>query len=596
MFTCYSKIRLIQICSFLLLLCYHSTAQVGIGTNDPKGALDITTNSNIGLVLPRVSDVESVTDGQGNPPVDGTTVFDLSRNATCYFQNSEWICITADSSGDPILLNVSSSQTTFNDASSIDYLKASNTGDNDKFGEMVSLSGDGNTLAVGAFSEDSNATGINGNQADNSNSSSGAVYIFNKTGAIWTQQAYIKASNSEAIDFFSESGLSLSNDGNTLAVGAEGEDSNATGINGNQTDNSISGSGAVYIFSRTGSVWTQQAYIKASNTGSGDLFGISLSLSNDGNTLAVGAENESSNATGINGDQADNSISGSGAVYIFSRTGSVWTQQVYIKASNTGNADKFGNGVSLSLDGHTLAVGAINEDSSATGINGDQTDNASFNSGAVYIFLRTGSIWTQQAYIKASNTGNFDGFGGSVDLSSDGSTLAIGAIREDSNATGVNGNETDNSLGSPGAAYIFVRTGTTWTQEAYIKASNTTANANFGNSISLSNDGSTLAVGASKEDTLSSGINSTETLNGQTDSGATYIYKRTGINWAQEAYIKANNSNANDEFGYSVSLSGDGNYLAVGARNEDSNATGINGDQANDLSINSGAVYIYTAN
>ena len=271
----------------------------------------------------------------------------------------------------------------------IGYIKASNTSADDGFGFSVSLSSDGNTLAVGGISEDSSATGINGDQNDNAAVSAGAVYVFVRNGSLWEQQAYIKASNTDAEDLFGFS-VSLSSDGNTLAVGAFGEDSNATGINGDQNDNLANISGAVYVFTRSGSVWEQQVYIKASNTGELDFFGGSVSLSADGNTLAVGAIEESSSATGINGDQTDNSAPVSGAVYVFTRSGYAWEQQAYIKASNTDADDLFGASVSLSADGNTLAVGASREDSSATGINGDQSDNAAVNAGAVYVFTRYG--------------------------------------------------------------------------------------------------------------------------------------------------------------------------------------------------------------
>jgi hypothetical protein len=165
-------------------------------------------------------------------------------------------------------------------------------------------------------------------------------------------------------------------------VGARYESSNATGINGDQADNSAANSGAVYVFTRTGSSWAQQAYIKASNTGANDVFGLSVSLSGD--TLAVGAFGEASNAMGINGNEADNSTSNSGAVYVFTRTGSTWAQQAYVKASNTEANDRFGGSVSLS--GDTLVVGAFGEASNATGINGSEVDNAAPNSGAVYVF------------------------------------------------------------------------------------------------------------------------------------------------------------------------------------------------------------------
>ncbi|MCA2979628.1 MAG: cadherin-like beta sandwich domain-containing protein [Myxococcaceae bacterium] len=201
----------------------------------------------------------------------------------------------------------------------------------------------------------------------------------------------------------------------------------------------------------------QQAYVKASNTGAGDEFSSSVALSADGSTLAVGAPGEDSSATGVNGNQAGSSAGESGAVYVFTRTGSTWAQQAYVKASNTGAGDEFGSSVALSVDGSTLAVGASREDSSATGVNGNQAGSIAAFAGAVYVFTRTGSTWAQQAYVKASNTGADDRFGSSVALSVDGSTLAVGARSEASNATGVNGTQTDNSAFPAGAVYVFTR-------------------------------------------------------------------------------------------------------------------------------------------
>ena len=204
-----------------------------------------------------------------------------------------------------------------NDA--IGYIKASNTDANDRFGHSISLSADGNTLAVGAWQEGSNATGINGDQSNGDATKSGAVYIFTRSADNnWSQQAYIKASNTDANDNFGYS-ISLSADGNSLAVSATGEASSATGINGDQSnDSGAEDSGAAYIFTRSAdNTWSQQAYIKASNTGNIDRFGHSISLSADGNTLAVGASWESSNAKGINGDQSNNDAKDAGAVYLY---------------------------------------------------------------------------------------------------------------------------------------------------------------------------------------------------------------------------------------------------------------------------------------
>jgi cysteine-rich repeat protein len=318
------------------------------------------------------------------------------------------------------------------------YVKASNTGGSDNVGYSVALSADGSTLAVGAPSERSAATGIGGDQTDNSVLQAGAVYVFARNGTTWSQQAYIKASNTDEGGSFGHR-VALSDDGSTLAVGAWGEGGAATGIGGDQTDDSTPQAGAVYVFTRGSTTWSQQAYVKASNTGAADVFGWSVSLSADGSTLAVGAFGEDSAATGIGGDQTDDSVEGAGAVYVFTRSGTTWSQQAYVKASNTGMSDFFGWSVALSADGSTLAVGAHYEDSAATGINGDQADDSAPYAGAVYMFARSGTTWSQEAYVKASNTSGADSFGWSVALSADGSTLAVGAIDEASAATGIDG-------------------------------------------------------------------------------------------------------------------------------------------------------------
>src|SRR5262249_18331914 len=152
----------------------------------------------------------------------------------------------------------------------------------------------------------------------------------------------------------------------TVVVGAGLEASVATGVNGNPADNSAPSAGAAYVFVRSGTVWSQQAYLKASNTGAVDNFGISVAVSGD--TVVMGAPGESSGATGVNGNQADNSAPSAGAAYVFVRTGTVWSQQAYLKASNTGTGDQFGSSVAVS--GDTVVVGANGEDSAATGVNG----------------------------------------------------------------------------------------------------------------------------------------------------------------------------------------------------------------------------------
>jgi hypothetical protein len=334
------------------------------------------------------------------------------------------------------------------------WLKASNTGEGDHFGSSVAISG--NTIAIGAPNEDSGATGIDGTQQDESASDAGAVYVFVRNGSTWTQQAYIKASNTREDAGFGNVALS----GDTLAVGSLGESSAATGIDGDQQDTTAPGAGAAYVFKRTGTTWAQQAYIKASNTGAGDSFGL---VALDGDTLAVGATGERSNATGIGGDQTNNDASDAGAVYVFRRTADAWAQEAYIKASNTDAGDQFG---APALSGNTLVVTAPGEDSSATGVNGDQENDDLFDAGAAYVFVRDGSTWTQQAYVKASNSDDAD----ALDTASIfGNTMVLGASGEASSATGINGDQTDNSTFGAGAAYLFERSGGTWTQKAYIK-------------------------------------------------------------------------------------------------------------------------------
>jgi hypothetical protein len=138
------------------------------------------------------------------------------------------------------------------------------------------------------------------------------------------------------------------------------------------------------VFTRSAGTWSQQAYVKASNPGAIDYFGWSVALNADGNALAVGARGEGSSTTGI-GSTPDEGASSSGAVYVFTRSGGTWSQQAYVKASNTGANDYFGWSVALNGDGNTLAVGAAYEASSGTGINSTPNEGAT-DSGAVYVY------------------------------------------------------------------------------------------------------------------------------------------------------------------------------------------------------------------
>ena len=441
-------------------------------------------------------------------------------------------------------------------AESIGYLKASNPDRSDRFGASVSLSADGNTLAVGAVGESSAATGIDGDQSDDSAETAGAVYIFTRNDNVWQQQAYLKASNADPGDAFGLE-LSLSADGNSLAVGSSVEASNARGVNGDQSDNSVFTAGAVYVFVRNSGNWQQQAYLKASNTNSEDvtrnrsygLFGQNISLSADGNTLAVGARTEESAALGINGDQNNNDAPGSGAVYVFTRSNAIWRQQAYIKATQMGSRN-FGRSVSLSADGNALAVG---------------------RDGAVHMFLRTSGNWQEQALVGEV------GLSPIVSLSGDGNTIAVAAGT---------------------TATIFENIDGDWQVLATFSQFGRTGTSLFDtDGISLSADGSTLALGNSMEGTGQIGLQGFQGVQPQVArSGAVFVYARGDGTWQQEVYVKASNTSSLNMFGTSVSLSENGDTLVVGAELENGASAGFNGDQTQvdgPEFEGRGAVYLY---
>jgi hypothetical protein len=394
------------------------------------------------------------------------------------------------------------------------YLKANFGEAGDSFGRVVAISG--NTIAVGAHAEDSNATGVNGNATDNSASNSGAAYVFVRTGTTWLQQAYLKASNAEAGDQF---GVSVAVNIDTIVVGADNEDSNAVGLNGLASNNAASNSGAAYIFTRSGGTWSQQAYVKASNTDPNDYFGSRVAV--DGDTVLIGAYGEDGPDSGINPPNQGNHSAADllGAAYIFVRAGTTWSQEAYVKASNTNGQQCFGSNVAIS--GDTAIVAAWNEGSGGIGVNGSQTYASNTASGAVYVFVRSGTTWTQQAYVKASNPDSGNRFGHAIGISAD--TFVVGAIYEDSNTTGINGAQNNNaSLGS-GAAYVFSRSGTTWSQLVYLKASNTGVDDNFGGWVAI--DADTIVVSAWLEDSMATGINGNQGDNSAADSGAVYVIR-----------------------------------------------------------------------
>ena len=434
---------------------------------------------------------------KGTPPIGieprplnnqwtGTNYFasDVSFNGTNTIINSSTIGLSSE------VINICGGVINISGKSNITLQQDFSGTSSSQFGYSVSLSSDGNTMAVGS-------------PYDSSASSSGAVRIYSKIGTTWSKTPQAFLSNGQSFSSFGNS-VSLSSDGNTLAVGSYTEPPLYTG--------------AVRIYVRTGTSWstTPQVELSSNELYLSGHFGSSVSLSSDGNTLAVGSFGENSNA---------------GAVRIYSKSGSTWSTIPQIKLITDNTSGRFGNSVSLSSDGNTLAVGSYIENS---------------NAGAVRIFVKTGTSWssTPHVLLEPNNDGSCE-FGNSVSLSSDGNTLAVGLNRKSSNA---------------GAVRIFVKTGTSWTTTPPVSLSSNESNGRFGYSVSLSSNGNTLAVGSYIENS---------------NKGAVRIYVRTGTSWSTTPYVSLSSNVSSGQFGHSVSLSSDGNTIAVGSNRENSYAGAV---------------------
>lgn len=317
----------------------------------------------------------------------------------------------------------------------------------------------------------------------------------------------LKASN-PAGDFF---GGAVAVSGDIIVVGASQEDSSATGVNGNQYVDAAENSGAAYVFVRNDWAWRQEAYLKAFNSRAGDQFGRAVAVS--GETVVVGAPFE---------DGSHWTYQDSGAAHVFVRDGTNWLVRDYLKAAYVDGFDTFGWSVALS--GDTLVVGAPGEASDFRGVNLGQGNNSAPGAGAGFVFVRSGPVWKQQAYLKASNADTGHSLGSAVAAAGD--WVVLGAPRERSSATGVNGNPMDSSMPNAGAAYAFVRAGTNWSQQAYLKASNTTPNNHFGFSVGAAGD--TAVMGAYLENSLATGINGVQTTGDAPTSGAAYVFAGLG--------------------------------------------------------------------
>ena len=378
-------------------------------------------------------------------------------------------------------------------ATEVTKLLSSDGARGDRIAWSVSVSGD--TALIGSWA-DVNENGVN----------AGAAYVFVRgSDGTWSQQAKLLADDGDDFDFF---GVSVGISGETAVIGAPGD---AVTI-GDPL-------GSAYVFTRSGSTWTQQSKLTASDAARGDEFGRTVSIS--GNTVLIGAQ-------GSTGNSFD-----SGAAFVFIRAGDgTWTQQAKLAASDGARNDLFGGSVSIS--GDTAVIGAFFD-----GDNG-------FLSGSAYVFVRSGSSWAQQAKLLAGDGASFDRFSEFEAVSVSGDTVVIGAQFH-----------SHNGLVRSGSAYVFVRSGSTWTQQAELISNDLADSDLFGISVSLYGD--TAIVGASSDDD-----------NGSL-SGSAYVFTRSGSTWTQQAKMLASDGAFFDLFGWSVSLSGA--TVVVGAPQNDDKGT-----------------------
>ena len=355
----------------------------------------------------------------------------------------------------------------------------------DWFGWSISMCGD--TALIGA------PHGLN------QGVETGAAYVFVRNGAGWTTAAKLLAS---AISPGAMLGWSVSISGDTALIGAPRDG----GVG--------SMSGSAYVFVRNGASWSQQAKLTASDAADGNRFGASVAILGD--RALIGSEND--DAGGIR----------NGSVYAFTRSGSTWTQQAKLTASDALWYARFGS--SVSLYGYTALIGAQADDTMGK------------EAGAVYAFVWNGSVWSQEAKLTAMDGATHDYFGSCVSLIGD--TALVGAWGDDHGA-----------ISSAGSAYVFVRYDAGWSQQAKLVASDLSAYYNFGCSVSLSASEDLALIGAKGDKYAGWG------------TGSAYLFARTGTTWSQEAKLTARDGAADEYFGNSVFLSGD--LALIGANRSD---------------------------
>lgn len=346
-------------------------------------------------------------------------------------------------------------------------------------GVSVALSGD--TAVVGEYRHD----GVSGTR-------NGAAHVFVRVGGVWTRQARLVPFDGASSDEF---GSSVAIDGDTLAIGAP-----LASVGGNAQQ------GAVYVFVRAGGQWSLQAKLLGSSGAASNRFGSAVALLGD--RLFVGA---SGATVGGNASQ--------GRVHVFGRSGSAWNETQVMVGSDAGAGDSFGDALALSPAGDLLVVGARGDDVGA---------NA--NQGSVYAFVLAGASFVEQAKLIADDGAQLDELGAEVAVS--GNTLVAGAWLAD-----VGG------VANQGAAYVFVRAGTTWSRQAKLVADDGADSDSFGRGLAV--DGDTVLVGSALAD-----------VGGQTNRGAVYGFVRNGTTWSQQAKLVASDGAAADYFGNAVALAG----------------------------------------
>jgi hypothetical protein len=357
----------------------------------------------------------------------------------------------------------------------------------DVFGYAVAL--DGEVAVVGAPFKTVGTT-----------VSQGAAYIFVRSGALWSQQAELTAPDGLVEDYF---GKSVAIDGSTVVVGAP-----------DRTVNGHTAQGAAYVYTRSGTLWSQQAVLTAGDGVAYDRFAAALALQSG--TAVVGAQG-----------RAENDRYHQGVAYVFTRTGDAWSQRTKLTATGAAANDLFG--ASLAIDGASLLVGAPGR---RVGSNDSQ--------GAAFVFTGSGASWSQQAELTAADGQSADQFAEGVAL--DGGTALIGAYHR---AVG------DHFL--QGAAYVFTRTGSAWSQQAELTASDGAVMDYFGRSVSVQGD--TALVGA--QDHL-----------GQ---GAAYVFTRKGTLWTQRSTLLGAEPPGADAFGFCLDLDGDSALIGSQTRAVGSN-------------------------